>query len=144
MGAALGLMLIHLDTSVLVDAFTGPCRSLSSLESATLNGEVVTFCSVVLYEWLRGPRDNAEVETVRAFFQTDRLAPFGEREARTAAALFRQVKRARQRQADLTIAACAIEHGATLWTLNAGDFDDIPDLTLYRPQRVLGRRGSNS
>jgi predicted nucleic acid-binding protein len=126
-------MLIHVDTSVLVDAFTGARRSLASLESATIKGDVVTFCSIVLYEWLRGPRTEDEVETVRLFFETDRLATFGERNARTAAALYRQVKRARQRQADLAIAACAIEQGATLWTLNAGDFDDVPGLTLLRP-----------
>jgi predicted nucleic acid-binding protein len=129
-------MLIHLDTSVLVDAFTGPRRSLAALESATVNGEVVTFCSIVLYEWLRGPRTDAEIETVRAFFQTDRVATFGERDAQTAAALYRRVKRARQRQADLAIAASAIEDSAVLWTLNAGDFDDIPDLTLYRPPGI--------
>jgi predicted nucleic acid-binding protein len=126
-------MLIHIDTAVLVDAFTGPRRSLAALESATIKGEVVTFCSIVLYEWLRGPRTEEEVETVRAFFETDRLATFGERDAKTAAALYRQVKRARQRQADLAIAACAIEDGAALWTLNPGDFDDIPGLRLYQP-----------
>jgi predicted nucleic acid-binding protein len=138
-------MLIHLDTSVLVDAFTGPRRSLTSLESATINGEVVTFCSIVLYEWLRGPRIEAEVEIVRAFFQTDRLATFGERDAKTAAALYRRVKRPSQRQADLAIAACAIEDGAALWTLNAGDFGDIPDLKLYRPAsgQPSPRRRSN-
>jgi predicted nucleic acid-binding protein len=126
-------MLIHVDTSVLVDAFTGARRSIAPLESATIKGEVVTFCSIVLYEWLRGPRTEDEVETVRAFFESDRLATFGKREAETAAALYRQVKRARQRQADLAIAACAIEEGAALWTLNAGDFDDVPGLTLFRP-----------
>jgi predicted nucleic acid-binding protein len=46
-------MLIHVDTSVLVDAFTGPRRSLGRLEAVTLAGEVVTFCSIVLYEWAR-------------------------------------------------------------------------------------------
>jgi predicted nucleic acid-binding protein len=126
-------MLIHLDTSVLVDAFTGPRRSLSRFEKVTRDGEVVTFCTIVLYEWLRGPRTDDEVETVSAFFQTERVAPFREREAKTAAALYRRVKRARQRQADLAIAACAIEQGATLWTLNAEDFDDVPGLTLFRP-----------
>jgi predicted nucleic acid-binding protein len=129
-------MLIHVDTSVLVDAFTGPRRSLAPLETATINGEVVSFCSIVLYEWLRGPRTEDEVETVRAFFETDRLANFGEGDATTAAALFRQVKRARQRQADLAIAACAIEDGAALWTLNADDFDDVPGLRLYQPGDV--------
>jgi predicted nucleic acid-binding protein len=131
-------MLIHVDTSVLVDAFTGTRRSLVPLESATIKGDVVTFCSIVLYEWLRGPRTEDEVETVRVFFETDRLATFGERDARTAAALFRQVKRARHRQADLAIAACAIEEGAALWTLNAADFDDVPGLRLYQPGDVAG------
>lgn len=125
-------MLIHVDTSVLVDAFTGPRRSLGRFEKVTRDGEVVTFCTIVLYEWLRGPRTDDEVETVSAFFQTERVAAFREREAKTAASLYRQVKRARQRQADLAIAACAIEHGATLWTLNADDFDDVPGLTLFR------------
>ena len=131
-------MLIHLDTSVLVDAFTGTRRSLTHFESATLEGEVVTFCTIVLYEWLRGPRTGEELETVRAFFETDRPAAFGEREAKTAADLYRRVKKARQRQADLAIAACAIEQGAALWTLNTGDFDDIPGLTLYRPPPTAG------
>jgi predicted nucleic acid-binding protein len=126
-------MLIHMDTSALVDAFTGPRRSLGKLETATARGDVITFCSLVLYEWLRGPRTENEIETVRDFFQTDRLAGFGEREAKTAAELYRRVRRARQRGADLAIAACALEQGASLWTLNADDFEDIPDLTLYHP-----------
>jgi predicted nucleic acid-binding protein len=125
-------MLIHVDTSVLVDAFTGPRRSLGRFEKVTRDGEVVTFCTIVLYEWLRGPRIDDEIETVTAFFQTERVAAFREREAKTAASLYRQVKRARQRQADLAIAACAIEQGATLWTLNADDFDDVPGLTLFQ------------
>ena len=32
---------------------------------------------------------------------------------------------------DLAIAACAIEWGAALWTLNRSDFDDVPGLTLF-------------
>lgn len=34
---------------------------------------------------------------------------------------------------DLAIAACALEHGAALWTLNRDDFADIPDLRLFEP-----------
>jgi predicted nucleic acid-binding protein len=126
-------MLIHVDTSVLVDAFTGTRRSLAPLESATIKGEVLTFCSIVLFEWLRGPRTEHEIETVNVFFETDRLATFGERDAKAAAALSRQVQRGRRRQADLAIAACAIADGAALWTLNAADFEDIPGLRLYQP-----------
>jgi predicted nucleic acid-binding protein len=125
-------MLIHLDTSVLIDAFTGPRRSLRALHRITAAGDVTTFSTLVWYEWLRGPRSDAEREVVAEFFGLDLLAPFGVREGETAAALYRQVRRARQRHADLAIAACAIEHGAKLWTLNGKDFADVPGLGLYR------------
>ena len=126
-------MLIHLDTSVLVDAFTGTKRALSHLAAATSDGHVITFCAVVQYEWLRGPRSREEDDAVRRFFGDGLVVGFGSREAQTAAALFKQVKRARQRQADLTIAACALEHNARLWTLNVSDFVDVPGLMLYQP-----------
>ena len=84
-----------------------------------------------VFEWLRGPRTDEERLAVEAFFASDAVAVFGVREAELAAALYRQVKGARQRQADLSIAACAIEHGARLWTLNTRDFNDIPGLRLY-------------
>jgi hypothetical protein len=29
--------------------------------------------------------------------------------------------------------ACALERGAAIWTLNPGDFDDIPQLKIYQP-----------
>jgi predicted nucleic acid-binding protein len=126
-------MLIHLDTSVLVDAFTGTRRALSQLAAATTDGHVLTFCSVVQYEWLRGSRRQEEDDAVHRFFGDSLMVSFGSQEAHTAAALFKQVKRARQRQADLAIAACALEHNARLWTLNASDFVDVPGLMLYQP-----------
>jgi predicted nucleic acid-binding protein len=127
-------MLIHLDTSVLVDAFTGPRRALAHVATATSEGHVIAFCAIVQYEWLRGPRTQSEEEGVRRFLGEDTVVPFGRREAQTAAALHRRVKRARQRQADLAVAACALEHHATLWTLNQADFADVPGLTLYQPR----------
>jgi len=124
-------MLIHVDTSVLVDAFTGARRSLPRLRAATTTGHVVSFSAIVLYEWLRGPRTDGEKEAVDTFFELELISVFGRREASRAADLYRRVKAARQRQADLAIAACAIELGASLWTLNRSDFDDIPGLTLF-------------
>lgn len=124
-------MLVHLDTSLLIDAFTGARRSLWALRSATADGDVIAFSTIVLYEWLRGPRTDGEKRAVDRFFGSDASAIFGKREAARAAALYRQVTRARRRQADLALAACALEHGARLWTLNRTDFDDIPGLTLY-------------
>ena len=124
-------MLIHLDTSVLVDAFTGARRSLARVRAATAKGHVISFSTFVLYEWLRGPRTDGEKQAVDAFFELDLAPVFGRREAERAAGLYGRVKGARQRQADLAIAACAIELGASLWTLNRSDFDDLPGLTLF-------------
>lgn len=125
-------MLIHLDTSVMVDAFTGNRRSLAAVRTATARGDSIAFSTIVLYEWLRGPRTDAETSAVAAFFDGDNRAVFGAREAERAANLYRRVKSARQRQADLAIAACALQHGASLWTLNPADFADVPGLVLYR------------
>ena len=127
-------MLIHLDTSVLVDAFTGSRRALAHVASATSAGHVIAFCALVQYEWLRGPRASGEDEAVRRFFGDDAIVAFGSREAETAAALYPRVKRARQRQADLAIAACALECNAQLWTLHEPDFADVPGLNLYQPR----------
>ena len=48
-----------------------------------------------------------------------------------AARLYARVRRARGREIDLAIAACAIVHEASLWTLNRSDFADISGLTLH-------------
>lgn len=124
-------MTIHLDTSVLVEALTGPRRSLLALERAIVRGHVLALSALVLYEWHRGPRTDAELADQEALLPAADAREFGPAEAARAASLYRRVKRPRGRDMDLAIAACAIEHGARLWTLNTEDFDDIPDLLLY-------------
>jgi predicted nucleic acid-binding protein len=89
--------------------------------------------SIVLYEWRRGPRTEQELAIEQLLFGPDVMVGFGEAEARKAAELCRRLKRPRGRELDLAIAACAVEHGASLWTLNVGDFNDIPELVLHRP-----------
>jgi predicted nucleic acid-binding protein len=66
-------------------------------------------------------------------FPSEAALPFGVEEARIAAKLYRQVRKARDREIDIAIAACAITHEAALWTLNQADFKDIPGLTLAHP-----------
>ena len=122
--------MIHLDTSVLIDALTGPKRSASQLRSWIDRRERILLCAVVLYEWLRGPRLPEEVEAQEALFPQALTVPLGPREARLAAELYRALRRPRGRELDLAIAACAIAEGADLWTLNREDFQDIPNLRL--------------
>lgn len=127
------LFLIHLDTSVLVDALTGPRRSAGALRGVLNLGERVSISTLVLYEWLRGPRVESELEHQAALFPAENAVPFGPDEAALAADLYRAVRRGRHREFDLGVAACALTSGATLWTLNTADFSDIPGLRLYPP-----------
>jgi predicted nucleic acid-binding protein len=124
---------IALDTTVLVDALCGPRRSAPALRKAIESGERVVLPSLVLFEWLRGPRMVPELEAQEALFPAASALPFCPAEAARAAQLYLRVKRPRGREIDLAIAASALRVGAQLWTLNAGDFRDLPDLELYRP-----------
>jgi predicted nucleic acid-binding protein len=126
---------IHLDTSVLVDALSGTRRSARALRRVVEEGERVAISALVLFEWLRGPRVESELADQDALLPAEHAVPFGPREAARAAQLSRAVRRARGRELDLAVAACALVHGATLWTLNPKDFEDIPGLTLHRGRR---------
>jgi predicted nucleic acid-binding protein len=122
---------IHLDTSVLVDALTGGGKSAGALRRTIEDGERVELSTLALYEWLRGPRRAEELAAQEALFPREAAAAFGTPEATIASELYRAVARPRGREVDLAIAACAIVAGARLWTLNSGDFRDVPQLQLY-------------
>jgi predicted nucleic acid-binding protein len=96
-------VIVHLDTSVLVDALIGPRRSAAALERTVAQGYVIA----------------------------------------RAASLYRGLKRARGRDMDIAIAACALEHGASLWTLSLDDFRDMAGLELHDPgvESDLGEGG---
>ena len=123
--------MIHLDTSILIEAFTGARRSLFSFRAAQADGHRVTFSAIALFEWRRGPRTSAELADQSTLLADADVVPFGLVEAQTAARLYTRVSRPRGREADLAIAATAIVHGAALWTLNRRDFADIPGLELH-------------
>jgi len=119
-----------LDTSVLIDSLSGPKRSARALRAAIEQGERLVVPSLVLYEWLRGPRLASEITAQEALFPCENAITFGFREAALSAELYRSLKRARGREIDLAIAACAIIRDASLWTLNVADFRDIRQLRL--------------
>jgi predicted nucleic acid-binding protein len=125
---------ILLDTSLLVDALAGERRSSLALRRAFEQGEEILLPALVVYEWLRGPRIVEELDAVDRLFPMRSTVVFGAEEAALSAKLYRSVSRPRNREIDLTIAACAILKTAALWTLNPADFRDIPGLRLYSPQ----------
>lgn len=126
-------MIVHLDTSVLVDALRPDGAWRPALRALVQAGHRPAVSAIVLYEWLRGPRTPEELQLREAVFPDTRVAAFGVEEAARASSIYRALSRPRNREADIAVAACAIEHGASLWTLNTRDFADIPDLTLYKP-----------
>lgn len=125
--------MIFLDTSALIDSLSGPKRSAAALRAAIERGERILLPSLVLYEWLRGPRLPEEVEAQETLFPSDRAVPFGPEAAAEAARLYTRLRRSRGREIDLAIAACAILWDADLWTLNVQDFRDIPELRVSLP-----------
>jgi predicted nucleic acid-binding protein len=122
--------MIHVDTSALIASLTGRRESAPVLRGFISDGIRLGLCTIVLYEWWRGPRTPQELAHQEGLFPRTGAVAFGEREATVAADLYRRLKRPRHREVDLAIAACAIVHGAALWTLNPQDFKDVPGLEL--------------
>lgn len=122
--------MIVLDTSLLVDALTGPRCSAAKLRQRIERGERMLVPALVLFEWLRGPRVPQELEAQEALFPSETAMAFGPDEAAVAAQLYRTAARPRGREIDLAIAACAIVRSAELWTLNPADFRDLKGLRL--------------
>jgi predicted nucleic acid-binding protein len=125
--------MIVIDTSVLVDALTGSKRSGLAVRSALDEDELILLPALVLYEWLRGPRIAEELALQESLFPSESVIPFDKEQAIVSASLYRAVSRARAREFDLAIAACALVQDARLWTLNRADFQDVPGIRLYGP-----------
>ena len=123
-------MNVHLDTSALVGAFAGSRPEIERLTGLLAGGHRLSLSTVALYEWLRGPRTAAEIDIQTNLVPPQSVCTFGANEAAVAARLYQSVRRPRGRDLDLAIAACALVHGAALWTANRKDFDDIPGLDL--------------
>ena len=123
--------MIVLDTSVLIEAVGAGGALRGAFRGALAAGHRMALPTLVLYEWLRGPRLPEELAAQEAVLPSGNALPFGADEARKAADLYRVVSRPRGREIDLAIAACAIAWDGALWTLNPGDFRDVPGLRLF-------------
>jgi predicted nucleic acid-binding protein len=125
---------IVIDTSVLIDGLSGAKLSAPAIRDAMAEGEEFLLPALVLYEWLRGPRLSEELAAQERLFPSKSAVPFGAEQAKVSADLYRSLRRARTREVDLAIAACALVHDARLWTLNRADFQDVPGIQLYGPR----------
>lgn len=125
--------MIHLDTSVLIESPCGRRLVWPQLHRWTSTPAPIGISALVLHEFRRGPRLAEEIRLQQRVFPDHRALAFGPAEAILAAEFYRALPRARYREYDFAIAACAITHSASLWTLNTVDFADIPGLQLFRP-----------
>ena len=123
--------MIVIDTSVLIDCLTGAKLSAPAIRGAIADGEEFLLPALVLYEWLRGPRLSEELAAQERLFPSESAIPFDKEQAKVSAGLYRSLRRARTREVDIAIAACALVHDARLWTLNRADFQDVPGIQLY-------------
>ena len=123
-------MIVHLDTSALIEAVAGERRAFGRLAELIHGGHRLAVSTIAIYEWLRGPRTERELRSQAELLPANAVVLFGAHEAAVAARLYQSVRRPRGRDLDLAIAACALAHDAALWTINRKDFDDIPGLEL--------------
>jgi predicted nucleic acid-binding protein len=121
---------ILVDTSALVDSLVGPRRSAPMMRSLIEAGKRLALPTLVLFEWWRGPRRTEELAAQEALFPAETSLPFGAPQAETAARLYRSLRKPRDREVDLAIAAHAISRDASLWSINVADFADVPGLRL--------------
>ncbi len=84
-----------LDSSVLIDSLSGQKRLAPALRRAIEGGERILIPSLVLYEWLRGPRLPEEVAAQEALFPSESAIAFGPREAALSAKIYRSLQRPR-------------------------------------------------
>ncbi|HUU15467.1 MAG TPA: PIN domain nuclease [Terriglobia bacterium] len=128
--------MILVDSSVWVDFFSAtPGEAGRELRRLIAADEPLALSGIILQEVLQGLRRDAEtIERILA--QWDLLEPRGPQTFRTAAALFRQ---GRARGTTLTtvdalIAAVALEHRATLFTLDR----DFTFIARFSPLKLYG------
>jgi len=123
-------MRFHLDTDFLVVALSRSGSERTRLLQLAESESEIQISAIAWYEFSRGPRTPDQLAVARSFFFEDGIIPFSEELATIGAEVFRNLGSPRRRAADIAIGVTAASMGATLLTLNPGDFAGIPHLQI--------------
>ena len=127
-----------IDSDVVIDHLAENPAATSLLETLAPQGIAVSIITYMeTYQGvLRSPYPATARNKFQAFLETVPVLPFSLSTAEQCATLreaLRQAgKRVKARALDLMTAAIALEYELTLVTRNVEDYDDIPDLKLYK------------
>lgn len=113
--------MICLDTNYLILGLVAGSREATQLRAWLAEGTRLITPTVVWFEFLCGPVDARQVETMRACLHA--ILPLSEEHAQRAAELFNSAGRRRSTRIDALIAAAAILADAPLATQNITDFE---------------------
>lgn len=112
--------MIHLDTSFLIHALLPESPADRRLRDWLRGGDDLAISSVAWAEFLCGPVGDSELESVMSILRE--IVPYTGVDAETTTRLFNLGGRRRGSLADCMIAAVAVRAGASLATVNPGDF----------------------
>jgi len=127
-----------LDSDWVVDHLADVPAAHDLLDRLSADGIAVSIITYLeAYEGVeRSPDRPAAEAKFQTFMRQVPVLPVSRAIARRCAiirhTLRRQGKRVDRRALDLLIAATALEHGLMLVTRNAEDYEDVPNLQLYR------------
>jgi predicted nucleic acid-binding protein len=114
--------MICLDTNYLILGLVAGSEESRKLTQWVGSGEILITSMTCWYEFLCGPVNASQIETMRAFLQS--IVLFDDSQATKAAQLFNAAGRKRRLRVDAMIAAAAIVTGSKLATNNTEDFID--------------------
>ncbi len=126
------------DSDIVIDHVAHVEEATTLLEKLAVEGIAI---SIITYmETYQGVLKNPQPDHARrqfeAFMASFPILPFSTNTAKQCAELREDLKKAgkrvHQRALDLMTAAIALEYNLTLVTRNVEDYNDIPDLNLYR------------
>lgn len=127
-----------LDTDLVIDHLGADPDAVHLVGRVSSRGLAMSAVSYMeAYQGIdRGADPPRTASALSALVENVPILPFRSEEARRCAGirerLRQQGRRVQSRALDLMIAATAIEHGLILITRNVRDYQDPPDLQLYR------------